>query len=281
MADIEVLQIQTAQDFLNLCGDILYQSEAEFSLMLGLTEACIKQNKAVGKFYITQSDSVLNGAGYVTDRNLIISNLSNESVLALADQLYFDKINFPGLVGPVVPAELFAKTWAGLTEKKYKIGMQQKIYQLEKVIAPKPASGSISVCNESHQDLITQWVYEFSLESLSHEVNTIERAREFAINKIPKGEVYIWTDEKNIAVSMNSVGRSTKHGISISAVYTPKSFRNRGYASALVAGTSQLMLNQGKKFCMLYTDLSNPTSNKIYRDIGYQEIATSANYIFV
>ncbi len=281
MANIEVLQIPTAQEFLNLCGDMLYQSEAEYSLMLGLAEAGIKQNKNVGKFYITQSDSVLNGAGHVTDRNLIISNLSNESILALADQLYFDQINFPGVVGPVAPAELFAKTWAGLAEKKYKIGMQQKIYQLEKVILPKPVSGSILVCNESHLDLITQWVYEFSLESLAHEVNTIERAREFAANKIPKGEVYIWSDEKGIPVSMNSVGRSTKHGISISAVYTPKNFRHRGYASALVAATSQQMLNHGKKFCMLYTDLSNSTSNKIYQGIGYQEIATSVNYIFV
>lgn len=281
MANIEVIRIQTAQDFLNLCADMLYQNEAEYSLMLGLAEVCVKQNKAIGQFYITKSDSILSGASYVSGRNLIISNLSTESILALADQLYFDQINFPGIVGPVIPAELFAKTWAGLTEQKYKIGMAQKIYQLEKVIPPKPASGSISVCTEKHQDLITQWVYEFSLESLPHEANTIERAREFAVNKIPKGEVYIWSDEKDVPVSMNSVGRPTKHGISVSAVYTPKKLRNKGYASALVAGTSQRMLDQGKKICVLYTDLSNPTSNKIYQNIGYQEIAASVNYIFV
>lgn len=280
MSDIEVFRIQTAQEFLDLCKDLLYQNEAEYSLLIGLTEVCIKQNKNMGQFYITKNDSVLNGAAYVSDRNLIISNLSIESVLALADQLYFDKINFPGVVGPVEPTELFAKTWAGLTEQKYKIGMAQKIYQLSKVIAARPVAGSISVCTEKHQDLITQWVYEFSLESLPHEANSIERAREFAVNKIPKGEVYIWSDEAGIPVSMNSVGRPTKHGISVSAVYTPKNLRKKGYASALVAGTSQRMLEQGKKICVLYTDLSNPTSNKIYQKIGYQEVATSAHYIF-
>lgn len=281
MANIEVINIPTAQDFLKICGDMLYQHEAEFSLMLGLTEICIQQNKVIGQFYIIKSDADVIGACYVSARNLIISNLNSASVLALADQLYFDKIKFPGVVGPVTPAELFAKTWAGLTEKKYKIGMAQKIYQLEKVIPAKPVTGSVSACDLKHQDLITQWVYEFSLESLPHEENTIERAREFAVNKIPKGEVYIWIDSYGVPVAMNSVGRPTQHGISVSAVYTPKNLRNKGYASALVAATSELMLQKGKKICVLYTDLSNPTSNKIYQNIGYHEIATSANYIFV
>lgn len=276
MVDIEVISIPTAQEFLNLCGDMLYQNEAEYSLMLGLAELGPKQ----GQYYIIKNSSAISGAAFVTNVNIIISNLSDESVLALVDQLYFDKINFPGVVGPVSPTVLFAKTWAGVTEKKSKIGMQQKIYQLNRVIAAKPVAGSILVCNINHQDLITQWVYEFSLESLPLQNNTIEAARTFAVNKIAKGEVYIWCDQSGIPVAMNSVGRPTRQGISISAVYTPKSFRKKGYASALVAATSQSLLDGGKKFCVLYADLANPTSNKIYQNIGYQEIATSIQYMF-
>jgi len=224
MANIEVLRIQTVQEFLNLCADLLYKNEAEYSLLLGLIEANVKQNKASGQFYMTKSDSHLSGACYVSERNLIISNLNSESALALADQLYFDQIIFPGVVGPVAATELFAKTWAGLTEKKCKIGMAQKIYQLEKVIPVIPVPGSLLRCHEKYQDLITQWVYEFSLESLPHEKNTIERAREFAVHKIPKGEVYIWVDSDGVPVSMNSVGRPTRHGISVSAVIRPKTY---------------------------------------------------------
>ncbi|MES2803240.1 MAG: GNAT family N-acetyltransferase [Bdellovibrionota bacterium] len=280
MANIDVLQIKTAQEFLNLCAELLYKNEVEHSLLLGLSEVSARQNKVGGHFYIVKSDSSISGACFVSDRNLILSKMNSETVLALADQMYFDHVNFPGVVGPVAPAELFAKTWSGVTEKKCKIGMAQKIYQLNRVITPRPVAGSVSVCDVKYQDLITQWVYEFSLESLPHEANSIERAREFAVNKIPKGEVLIWCDESGNPVSMNSVGRPTKHGISVSAVYTPKALRQRGYASALVAGTSQLMLNNGKSFCVLYTDLANPTSNKIYQNIGYEEIATSVHYIF-
>ena len=79
---------------------------------------------------------------------------------------------------------------------------------------------------------------------------------------------------------MNLVGRPTKNGISVSGVYTPKDFRKNGYASALVACTSQKMLDAGKTFCVLYTDTANPMSNKIYQQLGYKEIATSKDFIF-
>ena len=35
---------------------------------------------------------------------------------------------------------------------------------------------------------------------------------------------------------------------------------------------SAQMLARGYQFCMLFTDLANPTSNKIYQEIGYYKI---------
>ncbi|BAY85818.1 GCN5-related N-acetyltransferase [Calothrix parasitica NIES-267] len=63
-------------------------------------------------------------------------------------------------------------------------------------------------------------------------------------------------------------------------VYTPPEYRKKGYASACVAGLSQTLLGEGYKFCFLFTDLSNPTSNKIYQKIGYQPVADWNNYSF-
>jgi predicted GNAT family acetyltransferase len=67
--------------------------------------------------------------------------------------------------------------------------------------------------------------------------------------------------------------RPTPRGESISYVYTPPEHRRRGYATAVVARLSQEILDEGKQFCSLYTDLSNATSNSIYRKIGYRPIA--------
>ena len=41
------------------------------------------------------------------------------------------------------------------------------------------------------------------------------------------------------------------------------------------------MLDQGRKFCTLFTDLSNPTSNRIYRAIGYEPVYDMDQYRFV
>jgi predicted GNAT family acetyltransferase len=55
----------------------------------------------------------------------------------------------------------------------------------------------------------------------------------------------------------------------IGPVYTPPALRGRGYATVATAELSQLLLNAGAERCMLFTDLANPTSNKIYASIGY------------
>jgi uncharacterized protein len=47
-----------------------------------------------------------------------------------------------------------------------------------------------------------------------------------------------------------------------------------------VASLSQRLLDEGRTFCFLYTDLSNPTSNRIYIDIGYEPVCDSWNYRF-
>jgi len=67
--------------------------------------------------------------------------------------------------------------------------------------------------------------------------------------------------------------RPTPHGEAIGFVYTPPSERRKGYASAVVARLSQRILDEGKLFCTLYTDLSNPTSNSIYQKVGYRAVA--------
>ena len=44
------------------------------------------------------------------------------------------------------------------------------------------------------------------------------------------------------------------------------------YASAITAAASQDQLDQGRRWCFLFTDLANPTSNRIYQAIGYRSI---------
>jgi predicted GNAT family acetyltransferase len=59
----------------------------------------------------------------------------------------------------------------------------------------------------------------------------------------------------------------------IGPVYTPPALRRRGYAGAGVAAASRRLLDAGASRCVLFTDLDNPTSNKIYYEVGYRRFA--------
>jgi predicted GNAT family acetyltransferase len=66
----------------------------------------------------------------------------------------------------------------------------------------------------------------------------------------------------------------------IAPVYTPPEHRNRGYATTLVASLSRQLLTEGATCCTLFTDLANPTSNKIYAEVGYRRIADWEEHAF-
>ena len=43
---------------------------------------------------------------------------------------------------------------------------------------------------------------------------------------------------------------------------------------------SQGALDDGKRFCFLFTDAANPTSNHIYQEIGYEHVRDVHIYRF-
>src|SRR6202021_3212643 len=65
----------------------------------------------------------------------------------------------------------------------------------------------------------------------------------------------------------------------LSGVYMPPEKRKNGYAAACVHALSKRLRDAGYR-CILYTDLANPTSNSIYRRIGYRAVAEVLRYRF-
>lgn len=280
--NIRIKSIHSAKEFLEETKPLLMEKEAEYNLLLGLAGFRSKaKDKPDDYRYIAIYDGIeLVGACVVSEKNLVVSQVPGPMLVPLANFLINNKCKFPGVVGPSATCEIFSRVWKKESGQEYKLGMDQKIYQLDELIMPADISGQLLQAQEVHTNLVGQWLYEFSSESLAHEPTTIEKTMELVTRKIKNGDVYLWKSNDDQIVSMNSVGRPTDNGIIIGAVYTPKDRRRQGFASMLVAKTSEHMLNKGKKFCVLYTDLSNPTSNKIYQQVGYKEVASSKHFIF-
>jgi predicted GNAT family acetyltransferase len=65
----------------------------------------------------------------------------------------------------------------------------------------------------------------------------------------------------------------------IGPVYTPPALRGRGYGSAATAAATRDVLEEAA-VPVLYTDLANPTSNKIYQQLGYYPVEDRAHVRF-
>ena len=97
--------------------------------------------------------------------------------------------------------------------------------------------------------------------------------------QIATGDVYT-LEVNGSPVSIAKISHKMEQFCGIGMVYTPPYFRGKGYASACVAKLSQVALNRGFSKCVLYTDLTNPTSNSIYQRIGYKPVCDSVEIKF-
>ena len=86
-----------------------------------------------------------------------------------------------------------------------------------------------------------------------------------------RAALWLWEGEGE-PVTLVGAGGDTPNGIRIGPVYTPPPHRGRGYASNLTAAVSQTLLDEGRRFCFLYTNLANGTANRIYQAIGYEPV---------
>jgi predicted GNAT family acetyltransferase len=183
----------------------------------------------------------------------------------------------PGVIGPRGVATRFASAWCGRTGCTADVRTEQMIYRLDHVNPIPYSPGALIQAAEPHLDLVSEWMIGFSEVTPEGPLERAE-AQTRAEEAVGVGRVYLWHDA--VPVSMAWRTRPTRHGITVSGVYTPPALRRHGYATSCVASLSQLLLDEGYAYCTLYTDLANPTSNHIYQEIGYYPIQASIDITF-
>ena len=82
------------------------------------------------------------------------------------------------------------------------------------------------------------------------------------------GEIVWEVDGEPVA---QAAARAVVAGMSrIGPVYTPPEHRGRGYAAAVTAAAARWALGSGARHVLLYTDLANPTTNRLYPRLGFR-----------
>lgn len=211
--------------------------------------------------------------------NLVLSHITDAGAL---DPLARDVLSrfgvVPGAAGPQPWSQAFAERWGSLTGHSSRRGMAMRIHQADAVVMPPGVPGELRRAEHADRGLLIDWVRAFDREALGTDDAEGAARRVDSHLTEPGRALYLWHDDRPVAMA-GSAG-PTPNGIRVVAVYTPPDLRGRGYASACVGTLTQRLLNEGRAFCFLFTDLANPTSNRVYARLGYQPVCDVDEYQF-
>jgi predicted GNAT family acetyltransferase len=279
---LELRPFADVDAFMALAGAFLETREAEHNLIFGIASYVHDQPNAFGEeppyfAAIVNGERVVAAAMRTPPHNLVLSEIDDPAAIDLlvGDRRHDD---LPGVLGPVEHSRAFAERWASSAGRRSRHEISERIFRLQAVIRPTPAPGRLRTATRADHALVAAWIRAFTAEALGQDDPEVSEAMTRRWIEARGRTLYLWDDEET--VSLCGVGGMTPHGIRIGPVYTPPSARGRGYASNLVAEASQLQLDAGRRFCFLFTDLANPTSNHIYQTIGYEPVRDVDEYRF-
>lgn len=196
-------------------------------------------------------------------RRLLASVMDQAAGAALTEAWLAADPGLPGVAGPRDSARCIAREWELRTGGAYELAMGTALHALDRVTdPPRPAAGALREPTASERELMLEWVREFITE---------EGLADDPAAMLDSRRLHVWDDGGPVSLVASSPPVAA--AVRIGPVYTPPANRRRGYASSAVAGASRVLLQSGARQCLLFTDLSNPTSNRIYAAVGYRRVA--------
>ena len=272
-----------AGEFLELVQPYLLRREAEHCLILGLLDG-LRAGEQWGTepplmALVENHDEIAAVVLMTPPHNLIVSWTADDSTLdAIAREFHAKAEAVPGVNSSADIARKFALKWSELSGHTFRVQMAQRIYQLSRVTNETRAAGRLREPNQSDDVLLCEWRAAFSIDAEGIDPG---QAREAAALPLAKSRrLLLWEIEATV-VSMAGFAGPRPNGIRVAWVYTPPDNRGKGFAGACVAALSQKLLDEGRKFCFLYTDLANPISNHVYQRIGYEPVTDATVYSFL
>ncbi|OPA79311.1 hypothetical protein BVG16_09495 [Paenibacillus selenitireducens] len=174
----------------------------------------------------------------------------------------------PGVSGDPATAALFAEMYAERNNVQGRPFMQLESYFCPTLKRPLNVPGSWRQATNQDVDTVAEFLAGFSNRAYGVTVSSASQ-RPNAEATIAGQNLYLWIVDDAPVSMANIAHRSPRHG-RINAVYTPSEARKNGYASAIVAELCAMLRQEGL-LPMLYADVNNPDSNKVYRNIGFVE----------
>lgn len=202
--------------------------------------------------------------------DMLTTQIDSEAAQALIETWLVHDHGLPGVNGPSAGARSLAAAWAKQTGGAPRLRLRELAYVLERVSDPPyPAPGVLRLATGTERPLVLEWMKAFARET---KALPEDRAQAIVETRVADRSLYVWDHDGPVA--MLGTAPPIAGSVRVGPVYTPPEHRRHGYAGTAVAAASRQALAGGARRCILYTDAGNPTSNKIYAEIGYSQFGS-------
>lgn len=210
--------------------------------------------------------------------------MDEEAARALAAALHERGELLGGANGALPGAATLARETARLAGGEVVTDKATRLWEATSVEVPPAPEGRLRQATEDDAELVLSWFEAFHAEAdaqagrepdpTSGEHNTLDSV----LVRIREGVEWLWELPDGTVAHLSGAGLPS-YGVSrIGPVFTPREHRGHGIASHVVGELTRRGLEAGHRMC-LFTDLANPTSNKIYSGLGYAPVVDMAEHV--
>jgi hypothetical protein len=272
--NISVNLYEEAAAFSAAAGEFLRSRPVHHNLILTLLDGRVTRPEP-GRYWVAKRDGQVAGVVFQSPltHSALVVPMETEVLTALVDALAESGAVLPGVSGDVATAASFAGQWTERRKAAASPFQGQRIYELAELNEISSAEGHLRKADESDRKLVEIWTHEYQIETEMRPSDCALQVDRWLAAK----QLWLWQNEK--AVSMAVAQTPIENVARLSTVYTPPEKRKCGYAASCIHALSKLLTKSGLQ-CMLYTNLANPISNSIYRQIGYRAVSEGIHYHF-
>ncbi|MEO6859581.1 MAG: GNAT family N-acetyltransferase [Solirubrobacteraceae bacterium] len=268
-----------AQEFNDRAGDFLAdQMECNVlaTVLMNALAGRYRNVRSVFGYQLAAGGAVTGAVMRTPPHALLASPVAADEIEPLLDAWLRLDPDLNGVNGPPETARSLTQAWVARTGGRAGLAREMAMHSLRRVARPpRPAAGRLRLGRPRERELLIDWWQAFVEQAGGH------GGGEAAANveaRLANGSLFVW--DQGGPVSLVAMSPPVDGVVRIGPVYTPPEQRRHGYAGTAVAEVSRRALAAGARACMLLTDLANPTSNKIYAEVGFQRFADWEEYEF-
>ncbi|MER8031038.1 GNAT family N-acetyltransferase [Streptomyces bauhiniae] len=271
-------------EFLDTTGDFLRSRPALHTVTLTVSEALRTRGPyAHGteppRFGVLRDadGSVRATLLHTPPRPIQLTPLDPEGAVALAARLAEAGRQVPGVWAERETAAAFAAAWQRRTGMSAEESERQRLYRMAELIPPdRTPPGRARVADAADRGLLARWYTEFAADTGGR---ILQDPAQWADSRLAHGGATLWETPDGTPVSLAGHLPESAGQIRVAPVYTPAALRGHGYAGAVTAEVSGRAAATGAEV-LLFTDLANPVSNRLYQRLGYRPVADFATWTF-